>query len=503
MGNPFKNIISSVAPLVGAGIGFATGGPAGAALGLGLGSAAGGGLNALNPPATGNNASGVNPAAFQPITPEGLDPFLARLYPPVTQAPAPPAAAPVASAPVASSGNPLAAYLGNVASALASLDPSAPVSDAAVQQIYQAMLGRAATPEDVAYWKTNPDIGAAAQNIGRSQEAVDRAESYRNPAAPNPAAPPASGMGGLPSITNPGISGGTPAFNIVGGSLSKTNTIVQQEFARRFPEQLAALDQLRAQVAPNVSLARQAALGQVRDSERQAQGNLRQQMARRGVLGSSFGQSAESQMGAEFAKQAAQVEVQAAQQEMELTTKFIDMQRSFMAEALTRDLTELGFGTELAIASGRMATDIANIQANLAAAELQARTQINTANIAASASRYASDTGLTAAGISARAGMTNAELAARSGIIQAGMGANTSALGFQTQANIAQNQLASQESAGRANLFGNLAGLGLGAFFNSQNTGGFNNQGLSTSGFNLGSSNPLPNFNFGSGFRYG
>lgn len=516
-------VLSAVAPLAGAGAGFLLGGPSGAALGLGLGGAVGGGLNALNPPATGGNAGGINPAAFQPITPEGLDPFLARLYPPApaaTEAPqyppgwGPPLAPPTPEEIQASlrAESDLEARRAGFASAL---DPAAPVTDAAVDQLYVQMLGRRPDQSERDYWKTNPTIGDAAANIGRSQEAVDIALAKQGAlrgGQQQGGGPQGGGIGGAPSISVPQINGGTPAFNIAGGSLSKTNSIVQQEFARRFPEQLAALDQLRAQVAPNVSLARQAALGQVRDSERQAQGNLRQQLARRGVLGSSFGQSAEAQMGAEYTKQAAQVEVQAAQQEMELTTKFIDMQRSFMAEALTRDLTELGFGTELAIASGRMATDIANIQANLAAAELQARTQLNVANIqgaasrygadvAGGASRYAADTNLLATGISARAGMTNAELAARSGIIQAGMGANSNALNYQTQANIAQNQLASQEAAGRANLFGNLAGLGLGAFFNSQSS--FNNQGLSTSGFNLGSGNSLPSFNFGSGFRYG
>ena len=361
------------------------------------------------------------------------------------------------------------------------------------------------------------------------------------------------GMGGGPSITNPGINGRTPAFNIAGGTLSKTNTIVQQEFERRFPEQLAALDALRAQVAPNVSLARQAALGQIRDQASQAQGNLRQQMARRGVLGSSFGESAASQMSAEFSKQAAQVEVQAAQQEMDLTVRFIDMQRGIMAEALARDITELGIGSDLAIASGRMATDIANIQAQLASAELQARTQLRVADINSSASRaaadiqarasryasdagvraadiqslasryatdageraqimtvlgsmsnaqlaaaasgYAADIGLLSTGITAGASTANAELAARSGIIQAGIGGNTSALGYQLQAQTAANQLSSQEAAGRANLFGNLAGLGLGAFFNGSGLGRAANTNFDPN-FNI-SNFGQPNFGFG------
>ena len=487
-------ILSKAAPILGAGAGFLLGGPAGAALGLGLGGAAGG-LVAGAPNTGGSGSSGINPAAFQPITAEQLDPFLARLYAPETgQGGATPLNTGIG-------GNnpppgPLPGETGLPARYnTANWQQYPALADAFAQdrrEVEEAGLGGLSTEQATALAQ---QIGAKISAAGGVPD-PELANQYRialNAAAQNrPQAGPQGGIGGAPSIAVPQINGGTPSYNIAGGVLSKTNAVVQNEFARRFPEQLAALDQLRAQVAPNVSLARKAALGQVEDARRQATGNLRQQMARRGVSGSSFGQSAESQTSAEFAKQAAQVEVQAAQQELELTTKFIDMQRTFMSEALTRDLTELGFGTELAIASGRMATDIANIQANLAAAELQAKTQLNVANIGAEASRFASTAGLLSTGLSTDASRANAELAARGGIIQAGIGSNSSALGFQTQAQIAQNNLASQEAAGRASLFGNLAGLGLGAFFNSRgSTGQFINSGTSSSGF--GGSN----FNFG------
>lgn len=515
-------VLSKVAPIAGAAIGFGLGGPSGAALGLGLGGAAGGAIDSLNPPS--QSSGGINPAAYQPLTPDQLNQYLGLLYPAATT-PAGAgggtedfggvpflrsdgtydpgqewrvmAGAPSTAAPVAGS-TPLSSGIGG-STPRPPLSPNyqqfPALADAFAQdrmEVEQSGLGNL----------TAEQAAARAQQIGAQISAAggvpdpNLANQYR--IALNAATQKAQGsgqqggLGGAPSIAVPQINGGTPAFNIAGGALSKTNTVVQNEFARRFPEQLAALDELRAQVAPNVSLARQAALGQVRDQARQAQGNLRQQISRRGLAGSSFAQSAEGQLSAEYAKQAAQVEVQAAQQELDLTTKFIDMQRGLMAEALSRDLTELQVGADLAIAGGRLAADIANIQATLAAAELQARTQLNVANIGAEASRFASTSGVISQGIASTASMTNAELAARGGIIQAGLGANTSALGYQTQANIAANDLASREAAGRGQFFGNLAGLGLQTFFNNSmgNTGGFINAGQ-TSGFGV------PNFNFG------
>ena len=533
--------LSKIAPLAGAAIGFATGGPAGAALGLGLGGAAGG-LLAGQPSQQGSGLAGIDPAAYQPRTPDELNQYLGLLYP------APPATgtpAPETGTPVPETGTPVPAAVPA---------PAAPLSNTmrgqAVQAIYANRNLPPPTAADLAYWSApeqgtlqdiEANIARAAPSISPEQQAQAWAAYQAGGGDPRGGGPAniysdqmfqgdeltesgrqalsfmgyggspglagytggGGGIGGAPSISVPQISGGTPAFNIAGGALSKTNTVVQNEFARRFPEQLAALDELRAQVAPNVSLARQAALGQVRDQARQAQGNLRQQISRRGLAGSSFAQSSEGQLSAEYAKQAAQVEVQAAQQELDLTTKFIDMQRGLMAEALARDLTELQVGADLAIAGGRLAADIANIQATLAAAELQARTQLNVANIAAEtsrfgaltaadASRFASLAGIASQGIASEASRFGAEIGARGGIIQAGLGANTSALGFQTQANIAANDLASREAAGRGQFFGNLAGLGLQTFFNNSmgNTGGFINAGQ-TSGFGV------PNFNFG------
>ena len=82
--------LSKIAPLAGAAIGFATGGPAGAALGLGLGGAAGGALDSLNPPSQSSGLSGINPAAYQPLTPDQLNQYLGLLYPapPATGTPA-------------------------------------------------------------------------------------------------------------------------------------------------------------------------------------------------------------------------------------------------------------------------------------------------------------------------------------------------------------------------------------------------------------------------------
>ena len=63
-------------------------------------------------------------------------------------------------------------------------DWNAPVTDGAVRQLYQEKLGREPTQQDIDYWKTNPNIQAAADNIGRSPEAASYAAPRSTVAAP-------------------------------------------------------------------------------------------------------------------------------------------------------------------------------------------------------------------------------------------------------------------------------------------------------------------------------
>lgn len=181
-----------------------------------------------------------------------------------------------------------------------------------------------------------------------------------------------SSSGGFYSgLGAPNVS--TPAFGLSGGNLTQTGTIPQMEFARRFPQQLSQIDALKGQVAPNASLARKAALGQLQSKEEEAVGNLREQLARRGLSGASFAQDTEGRVKAEFAQQRAQTEAGVAQQELQMTMQLIDFERQLTAEALNRELAEFGAASGVAVSGAQIAAGLADSQARLAAAESQAR----------------------------------------------------------------------------------------------------------------------------------
>ena len=177
--------------------------------------------------------------------------------------------------------------------------------------------------------------------------------------------------GGSPSPINVQ----TPGFEFVNGVLTRRGTEPQLEFARRFPGQLSEIDMLKKQVAPGASLFRTAAMGQLRSQEQAAVGNLREQLARRGLAGASFAQDTEGRVQAEFGQQRAAQEASIAGQELQMTLGILDFERQTITEALNRELTELGQSTGVVTSAAQIAAGNNAIQAQLAIAESQARSQ--------------------------------------------------------------------------------------------------------------------------------
>jgi hypothetical protein len=108
--------------------------------------------------------------------------------------------------------------------------------------------------------------------------------------------------------------------------------------ADQFLKQAGLTSDLRAKVAPGFSDLRAARLQEIENSRRAAIGNLRDNLARRRVLGSSFASDAETRAEIEFAQERDKVAAETFLQELDLSNKLI---------AQEFDLTRQSFGTKL------------------------------------------------------------------------------------------------------------------------------------------------------------
>jgi hypothetical protein len=105
---------------------------------------------------------------------------------------------------------------------------------------------------------------------------------------------------------------------------------------------------LRGRVAPGVSDLRTARLAEIEDARSSAIGNLRENLARRRVLGSSFGQDAISRAEAEFAGARDKVAAESFLQEFELTNQLIQQEAGAARAAFQTNLDELNLQADVA-----------------------------------------------------------------------------------------------------------------------------------------------------------
>lgn len=91
------------------------------------------------------------------------------------------------------------------------------------------------------------------------------------------------------------------------------------KIAATFPDQARLLAGLRASVAPGMSALRASRLAELENARRAATGDLRDNLARRRVLGSSFAQDSLTRSDLAFAQQKDAVEAESFLQELQLT----------------------------------------------------------------------------------------------------------------------------------------------------------------------------------------
>lgn len=224
----------------------------------------------------------------------------------------------------------------------------------------------------------------------------------------------------LPSTFSGGglTSGFDPRTRSVSLTSSPERAGLVSSIASRFGEQAGLVAGLRARVAPGMSDLRSVRLQEIENARRSSVSNLRDNLARRRVLGSSFADDAMQRAEIGFAQEKERVQAETFLQEIDLTNQFIQQEYDLQRSEFSTQLNEL------------------NLQADLAA------------NLTAQANDVLK---------------TNASLQADLAMGSANYRANI--LNTQTQAALAQSQLDAGAQGGAGRLIGTIGGAAIGGYF--------------------------------------
>ena len=174
--------------------------------------------------------------------------------------------------------------------------------------------------------------------------------------------------GGTASFAPSGFSGGglTGSFNQGTGQTSVRSNEQRQGFvgnlASLFPQQAGLVSGIRSQLAPGFGALTQSRLAELDTRRRESVGNLRDNLQRRRVLGSSFGADAVSRADAEFAQDADRIRAESFLQELDLNRQLIQEEFNLRRNEFQTQLDELNLQAELA--SGLVKGATAQLGAN-------------------------------------------------------------------------------------------------------------------------------------------
>jgi hypothetical protein len=149
----------------------------------------------------------------------------------------------------------------------------------------------------------------------------------------------------------PGFSGGgltarwDPSGVNVASSRSRADVI--GKLAATFPQQAAALKDIRSQVKPGMSQLRDVRLAEVRNAQTRAIGDLRENLAARRVMGSSFATDALARAEAEFVQRRDYIAAESFMQELEMTHGLLNEEFEVSRGAFETRLTEMNIQAEL------------------------------------------------------------------------------------------------------------------------------------------------------------
>lgn len=166
-----------------------------------------------------------------------------------------------------------------------------------------------------------------------------------------------------PKINAGGLSGGSKI------KASPERMGLVNNLAATFGPQADILKGLRQSVAPGFSALRSSRLAEVEGARTRAMGNLRENLARRRVLGSSFGEDAVLRGEAEFAKEKDRIQAETFLQEIEatqqLTQQEFEARRGEFQTVLDEFNLEAGIATQLTTAATQQLGANARIKAQL------------------------------------------------------------------------------------------------------------------------------------------
>lgn len=155
-----------------------------------------------------------------------------------------------------------------------------------------------------------------------------------------------------PAFTPPGINAGGLTSSTAGGSTSITSSGERRGLVQgvtdEFGNQADFLGGLRTAVAPGMSALRASRLAEIDNARTAAVGNLRDNMARRRVLGSSFGQDALARTEIEAGQARDKVAAETFLQELELTNALAAQEFEARRSAFETGLNELNLQADIA-----------------------------------------------------------------------------------------------------------------------------------------------------------
>ena len=187
--------------------------------------------------------------------------------------------------------------------------------------------------------------------------------------------------GGAATISS--FSASTPAYslsgsvdaagNSLGGTLTRLGSAPQNAFDSRFPRLMGDLDTLRGTLTPGFSQLREVAGNEVSKARTQGIGNLRESLARRRVLGSSFGEDALARAEAEFGDLAARTQTASFLAELDANMKVLGFEFEQIGQALQREFQEIGLAAGFTTQIGQLVSNNQNFAQRLAADEAASR----------------------------------------------------------------------------------------------------------------------------------
>lgn len=141
-------------------------------------------------------------------------------------------------------------------------------------------------------------------------------------------------------------------------------------------EQSDALTDLLGQVQPGFSRVREARLGAIENARTRAISNLQENLQRRRVLGSSFGQDALSRAEAEFGQATAEAEAASFLEELDVTNRLLEQRFQTNLQEVTTQLNQANFEANLAAQLSGAATNALTANNQINASLAQSRAQL-------------------------------------------------------------------------------------------------------------------------------